>query len=39
MENIEVIQEDQTLDCSGMLCRMPIVKTSKALKDWKRGRY
>ncbi len=26
------IQADQLLDCSGMLCPMPVVKTSKAIK-------
>ena len=30
---IEVIKEDQVLDCSGALCPVPIVKTSKAMKD------
>ena len=33
MNNIEVIKEDQLLDCSGLLCPMPIVKTSKAMKE------
>jgi len=28
----DVIKEDQVLDCSGMLCPMPVVKTSKAMK-------
>ena len=37
MENVEVIKEDRTLDCSGMLCPMPIVKTSKALKELEAG--
>jgi len=26
-------QIDKKLDCSGMLCPMPVVKTKKALKD------
>ena len=33
MNFIEVIKEDQLLDCSGLLCPMPIVKTSKAMKE------
>jgi len=37
MENVEVIKEDQILDCSGMLCPMPIVKTSKAMKELEAG--
>ncbi len=37
MENVEVIKEDQILDCSGMLCPMPIVKISKALKELEAG--
>jgi len=28
---------DQTLDCSGLLCPMPIVKTSKAIKGMQVG--
>lgn len=28
---MDVIKEDQVLDCSGMLCPMPIVKTKKAI--------
>lgn len=24
---------DKTLDCSGLLCPMPVVKTSKAMKE------
>jgi len=28
----DVIKEDQVLDCSGMLCPLPVVKTSKAIK-------
>ncbi len=30
-------QIDQTLDCSGMLCPMPIVKTSKTIKGMQVG--
>ena len=29
---MDVIKEDQVLDCSGLLCPMPIVKTSKAME-------
>ena len=28
----DVFQIDQTLDCSGMLCPMPVIKVSKAMK-------
>ncbi len=28
---------DKKLDCSGMLCPMPVVKTKKALKDMEIG--
>jgi len=37
MDVIEVIKEDQVLDCSGMLCPMPIVKTTKAMKELQSG--
>lgn len=37
MGNVKVIKEDQILDCSGMLCPMPIVKTSKAMKELEAG--
>jgi len=30
---MEAIKEDQVLDCTGMLCPMPIVKTTKAMKE------
>ena len=33
----EVIKEDQTLDCSGLLCPMPVVKASKAMKELQSG--
>lgn len=33
MEAVEVIHVDQVLDCTGMLCPMPIVKTSRAIKE------
>ncbi|MEE9371881.1 MAG: sulfurtransferase TusA family protein [Saprospiraceae bacterium] len=31
------INVDKKLDCSGMLCPMPVVKTKKALKDMEIG--
>ena len=34
---MDVIKEDQVLDCSGLLCPMPIVKTSKAMKELQSG--
>ena len=37
MNDIEVIKEDLLLDCSGALCPMPIVKTSKAMKELEAG--
>jgi tRNA 2-thiouridine synthesizing protein A len=27
------LSPDKTLDCSGMLCPMPVIKTSKAIKE------
>ena len=33
----DVIKEDQVLDCSGMLCPLPVVKTSKAIKQLEPG--
>jgi tRNA 2-thiouridine synthesizing protein A len=33
----DVIKEDQVLDCSGMLCPIPVVKTSKAIKELQSG--
>ena len=27
------LQADRTLDCSGMLCPMPVIKTSKEIKQ------
>ena len=33
----DVIKEDQVLDCSGMLCPLPVVKTSKAIKQLDSG--
>jgi tRNA 2-thiouridine synthesizing protein A len=37
MNAVEVIKEDHVLDCTGMLCPMPIVKTTKAIKDLQPG--
>ncbi|GAB4500075.1 MAG: sulfurtransferase TusA family protein [Anaerolineales bacterium] len=34
---MEVIKEDHVLDCTGMLCPMPIVKTQKAMNDLQSG--
>jgi tRNA 2-thiouridine synthesizing protein A len=34
---MDVIKEDQVLDCSGLLCPMPIVKTTKAMKELQSG--
>lgn len=34
---MDVIKEDQILDCTGMLCPMPIVKTTKAMKELEAG--
>lgn len=34
---MEIIKEDQLLDCTGMLCPMPIVKTTKAIKELESG--
>ncbi|HKZ70873.1 MAG TPA: sulfurtransferase TusA family protein [Anaerolineales bacterium] len=31
------LQEDKTLDCSGMLCPVPVIKTSKAIKEMQIG--
>ena len=37
MNVIDIIKEDQVLDCTGMLCPMPIVKTTKAMKELQSG--
>ena len=37
MNVIDVIKEDQVLDCTGLLCPMPIVKTMKAMKELQSG--
>jgi tRNA 2-thiouridine synthesizing protein A len=34
---MDTIKEDQVLDCSGLLCPMPIVKTNKAVKELQSG--
>jgi tRNA 2-thiouridine synthesizing protein A len=35
--SMDVLKEDQVLDCSGMLCPMPVVKASKAIKTMEVG--
>ncbi len=37
MDAVEVIKEDRLLDCTGMLCPMPIVNTTKAMKELQIG--
>ncbi len=34
---VDVLKEDQVLDCSGLSCPMPVVKTSKAIKTLEIG--
>ena len=34
---MDVIKEDQVLDCSGMLCPVPVVKTRKAIQAMEVG--
>lgn len=34
---MDIVKEDQVLDCSGLLCPMPIVNTSKAMKELRTG--
>lgn len=34
---MDVLKEDQVLDCSGMLCPMPVVKASKVIKTMEIG--
>ena len=34
---MDVIKEDQFLDCSGMLCPMPVVKTKMAIDSLETG--
>jgi tRNA 2-thiouridine synthesizing protein A len=34
---VNTIQVDSELDCSGMLCPMPVVKTSQAIKTLEIG--
>jgi tRNA 2-thiouridine synthesizing protein A len=31
------LQADKELDCSGMLCPVPVIKTSKAIKEMQIG--
>lgn len=37
MNEAMTIQYDQTLDCSGLSCPMPVIKTSKAIKQLEIG--
>lgn len=37
MSDVDVIKEDVLLDCAGMLCPMPIVKTAKSMKELQPG--
>jgi tRNA 2-thiouridine synthesizing protein A len=32
-----VLKADKVLDCSGLLCPLPVVKTSKAIKEIELG--
>jgi tRNA 2-thiouridine synthesizing protein A len=34
---MNVLKEDKVLDCSGMLCPVPVIKTSKAIKELEVG--
>jgi tRNA 2-thiouridine synthesizing protein A len=34
---MNVLKEDKVLDCSGMLCPIPVIKTSKAIKELEVG--
>ncbi|HSO11157.1 MAG TPA: sulfurtransferase TusA family protein [Anaerolineales bacterium] len=34
---MDIIKEDLILDCSGLLCPMPVVKTSKMMKELQPG--
>lgn len=34
---MDIIKEDHVLDASGLLCPMPIVKTTKAVKELQSG--
>jgi tRNA 2-thiouridine synthesizing protein A len=33
----DMLQADQVLDCSGLSCPMPVIKTSKAIKQLEIG--
>jgi len=37
MDAVEIIKEDLLLDCTGLLCPMPIVKTKKAIDGMQSG--
>ncbi len=34
---VDVLKEDQVLDCSGMLCPLPVVKARNAIKTMEIG--
>jgi tRNA 2-thiouridine synthesizing protein A len=34
---MNVLKEDKVLDCSGMLCPVPVIKASKAIKELEVG--
>ncbi|RJP48644.1 MAG: sulfurtransferase TusA family protein [Anaerolineaceae bacterium] len=34
---MDIVKEDQVLDCSDLLCPVPIVNTSKAMKELQVG--
>jgi tRNA 2-thiouridine synthesizing protein A len=34
---VDIFKEDLVVDCTGMLCPMPVVKTSKAIKTLEVG--
>lgn len=36
-DNLDTIQVDTTLDCYGLLCPMPIVKTAKLVEEMEVG--
>jgi tRNA 2-thiouridine synthesizing protein A len=34
---VTALKADKTLDCTGMLCPVPVIKTSKAIKELQVG--
>lgn len=34
---MEAVKVDETMDCFGLLCPMPIIQTAKKIKGMKRG--